>query len=101
MKRDPMLFQSYDEFIEYTNYIEKDWDKYETKIFYIMRFGYTLKECKECKWYLIESEMDWDSNQFIWEWDWYEGEQFIELLTVVTDLQIKQMIIDKIESIGE
>lgn len=90
---EPKLFTSYDEFNEYTKYIEKDWDKYETKIFYIMRFGYTLKECKECKWYIIETEIDYDSSCFIWDWDWYEGEQYIELLTVATDEDIKNMLI--------
>lgn len=93
----PMLFQSYDEFIEFTNYLEKDWDKYETKIFYIMRFGYTLNECKNCQWYMIETEIDWDTNQFVWEWDWNEGEQFIEVLAVFTDSQIKQLIIEEMD----
>lgn len=93
----PMLFQSYDEFIEYTNYIENERDKYETKIFYIMRFGYTLNECKNCMWYMIETELDYDTNQCIWEWDWNEGEQFIEVLAVFSDIQIKRLIIEEME----
>lgn len=99
MNRVPMLFTSYEKFLEYTETIEKQYDRYKSEIYYLMRFGYTLQECQKERFMLIRTEIDWDNSIFVWDWDWYEGQQFIELYDVVSDLDIIKMIGEKYNDI--
>lgn len=61
-----------------------------SELFVIMKYAYSEDELKNERYY-VESCLCND-NGVLWFNDWYEGQEFIELLAIVTDEQLIELV---------
>ena len=100
------VFYSKDTFDLYVEKLEKAADYGET-LYFIMRTGYTEKEMLKGRYTVepLQYECYRQYEGYVWLNDWYEGQQYIDIMCVITDDDIIDMIKElnnfKIQSGGE
>ena len=60
------------------------------ELFIIMKYAYSEDELKNERYY-VESCL-YNDNGILWFNDWYEGQEYIDLLAILTDEQIIELI---------
>lgn len=63
-------------------------------LFVIMAAGYTEQEAEKANFAFEMLEFDWQQQQYVWLYDWDEGENFIKLHGIYTGEEIIDIIRD-------
>ena len=87
-----MLFTSSKEFEEYVDeFIEKS-DVYGSNYYIVMKAAYTEEEIRDMPYSLELLEFEGDYEGYVWQNDWYEGQEFIDLYCILTDDDILNLL---------
>ena len=87
-----MLFTNRKEFEEYVDkFIEKD-NVYGSNYYIIMKAAYTEEEIRDMPYSLELLEFEGDYEGYVWQNDWYEGQEFIDLYCILTDYDILNLL---------
>lgn len=79
------MFYRYDEFHNYLDIYISNMKYRPCSIFVIMRDGYTKNGLNASKYRIEQLDYDLEYDDYVWKYNWFNGQSYIEIYNIITD----------------